>query len=146
MKAKSKAKSKSSTIKDLFDFTIAGYTKPNMWVKKYYTSVLHGRQVNRGTESRVVIMDGKDFLKNSFSKTNVLKEKIRTKASLKDLVKKRKFALPYIDITRKKGFGRGRVLMCLKNDVKEVPVLLVGTPKGEIDKWLKGKKIKVKKV
>ena len=114
-------------LKDIFDFT---HSAGDSW----YTKVLLGR---KKVEHCVVLMVGEDFFKHSFSTTYIRKQVVKSKVKLKD--RKTKFPLPYIDLIRKKGMGNGRVLMCYREGIKEVPVLIV----GEIKKWVKEIGIKV---
>jgi len=129
-------------ITKLFDFTIAGYTKPNMQsTKPYYTRVLHGKKNAYG---KVYLMSPKDFLLNSYAITDIMNEEIRNpNADLSNPTKPR-WALPWVDIARKKGFGRGRALVCHHFKIKAIPVLMVGWGEEQIKEWLKEKKISAK--
>lgn len=123
-----------------FNFKIVGYTKPIMQdLKPYYTKVMNGIKNLKGY---VYLISPKDFLKNSYATSDVSKEEIRTTLDIDNL--KPKFALPYIDTIGKKGLGRGRVLLCDKKGLKEIPVLIAGKDKAQIEKWLKDKKLGVK--
>jgi len=129
-------------ITKLFDFTIAGYTKPNMQsTKPFYTKVLHNKTNAYG---KVYLMNPKTFLLNSYPTTDIMKEPLRNvNANLIKPVKPR-WALPWVDINRRKGFGRGRALVCHHFKIPRIPVLVVGTGEEHIAEWLKANKIKAK--
>jgi len=136
-------KVKDIDLTTIFNFDIAGYTKPIMQsLKPYPTKVMRGIKNMTG---RVVLMSADDFLTNSFAVTDVANEEIRNGALKVEDVNP-KFALPYINITGGKGFGRGRVLLCRHWGINTVPVLLMGVTQEVIDAWLKETKIKVEKV
>jgi len=54
------------------------------------------------------------------------------------------WALPYVDLRRKKALGRGRALVCYKEGVELIPVLVVGNSEADIDAYVEqtAKKIK----
>ena len=130
-------------INDLFNFDIVGYTKPNMqMLKDNYTKIMKGKK--RGC-NRVVMTAPDMFLKNCYAKSDILKESIRRKGD----IGKPKWALPYIDLRREKALGRGRALVCHKEGVESIPVLVVGRSESDIDAYIKlvtPKKKVVKKI
>jgi len=127
-------------LKNIFDYSIAGYTKPNMqMLKDRYTRIMRGEF--GAIASKVVLMAPDKFLKNSFSKTDVLKEPLRKEVDLDNLHPK--YALPYVDLRRGKALGRGRALVCYKAGILEIPVLVVSSTAASINDFVKkvGKKI-----
>lgn len=128
-------------LRQLFDFTKAGYTKPNMQeTKDYYTKVLRGIKFAQG---RVVRMSVEDFIDSAFDYPIIENQLLIDKPELFD-IKKMRFNLPYIDIIRGKTFGLDVAEFCKTNGINEIPVLLVGASKKEIDDWIKEEEIKVK--
>ena len=82
-------------------------------------------------------MSPSDFLKHCFRKYDMNEKIVHDKPV-------RKFALPYIHIPEERSMGQGRAFWCYKNDVPEIPVLLVAKLDKEIDSYLKSNKIKSK--
>ncbi len=128
--------------KDLFDYTSTD--------KKSYTKILNStvssKKVTKGTKNRItsrrpvgkiVMMNPKDFLKKSFAKKDVTKEKIRNPHFKSDSYRTL-WPLPYIDTLAKKGFGRGRALMCIHWKIPKIPVFVVARTEADIDKFIKG--------
>lgn len=117
----------------IFDFSIAGYSAPNMQIlKPYYSKVMRGIKNLKGY---VYFINPKDYLDNSFAITNVKNEKIRhPKIDIFNL--KNKFALPVLDIIRLKGLGRGRVLLCLKQNIPYVPIVCCAFNRLQTETWL----------
>ncbi|HEC63744.1 MAG TPA: hypothetical protein ENI23_00455 [bacterium] len=128
---------KKSKVEELFDFTIAGSSKPNMQaIKPYYTNVLNGK---KRLTYQIVLMKPADFIKNSYRVFDVKIEKVKVK-DISNMP--RKFALPWIDITRKKSLGQGRAFACLKSKIEEIPVLVVAKTDKELKDWIKKTKVK----
>ncbi len=131
---------KTYDIKKIFNYDIAGYSKPNMQIlKDHYTKIMKGKLP---VQSRVVLIAPEKFLKNCYAKTDITKEELRHKIDLDNL--KPRYALPYIDLRREKALGRGRVLACYKAGVVKIPVLVVGSSQEQIDEYVK--KVATKKI
>ena len=111
---------KLTDITDIFDFSIAGYSKPSMYVNSYYMRVKEG---HKNLSWKIYLMSPEDYLKNSFAITDILKEELRELRE--NILPATKWALPVLDIYNKKGLGRGRALVCYKKDIKEIPVFVV---------------------
>ncbi len=141
--AKVVKKEKKPDLKDLFDFTKAGFSKPNMQrLKTYYTRVIAGVMNAKG---KIVLMNPEEALDNCYhAGLKGWKKKAKSYNDAVFFEKKYKEALPVIDITRKITLGTSRMVICYNHGLK-VPVLVVGETIKDIDKWLKAKKIGVSK-
>ena len=119
-------------VKTLFDYTQTD--------KKGYTKILNStvirKKPSRNPVGKIVMMNPETFLKNSYAKTDVSKEALRN-PHFKPGSFVTKWPLPYVDIMAKKGFGRGRALLCMHWKIKAIPVFVVGRNIADIDKWVK---------
>jgi len=131
---------KNFNPRDLFD-----YTKTD---KRSYTKILNHpitpKKKTRGTKNKVmshrpvgkiVMLPPLVAIRNSYAKTDVTSEKIRH-PQFKPGSFKVKWPLPFIDTMSKRGYGRGRMLLCAKWGIKEIPVLIVARSEDSIDKWV----------
>ena len=132
---------KKVKLEDVFDFSIAGNTpmQKQPGLKEYYTQVMHGQRHLKG---QVVLMNPDDFLANCYPPGEV---KIYNQTFLDELPKadKYKYAIAVIDVTHGKSQGKGRAVLCKKYKL-DLPVLLCGE-EGDVTKWIKQRKLKVKK-
>lgn len=93
-----------------------------------YTRIVQGKRNRFG---KVVMMDCNEFLKiKGFEK-----EEVQNPQKLQD--PNCRFAKPLYDINNDKMVGKGRVLICRANGIKEVPVAIIANTEKEVDKWLK---------
>ena len=113
-------------LKDIFNYSIVGSNNPiEQQLKCYYTKCMRGI---KNTKGKIVEMDATLFLKNIGN----TKEAIRNPYFPPNV----KYALPYIDVTRKKSRGAGRVRLCLENGITKVPVFVCGLD-NDVSEWLK---------
>lgn len=134
-------------LEDIFDFDLVGHNKPQMQeLKSYYTKVKRGIKHAKG---KVCLLTLKEFWANCLGHTNREDVDI-TKVGMTnpELVKqikanklRRKFALPLIDVTRKKSLGTGRALACHLAGIKKVPVFICGEPE-EMEAFIQEKSFK----
>ena len=141
-KIEEKVKKMKVQLEDIFNYSIAGWTKPNMQrAKRTYTKILNNPA---DTRAMFVLMSPKSMLYNCFDAPTHSDHPDNWKwygNLIFPPTYKTRWAIPYIDIVREKARGRGRVHLCLENGVEKVPVLLVGKSQDHVKNWLKEKKI-----
>lgn len=128
-------------IEDVFRFDWAGDSKENMQVSKpYYTKIMQGIKRAKG---KVVIIPTDDALR-IHPDGDRRKEELVNEVDFLALPYKQ--ALPWLDLTREKARGWGRILWARDQGMKEVPLLIVALEEKDIDDFLKKEKIKAKKI